>query len=253
MMRSWFMLLLVELVWLLSNTQSTWEQRFSPLQGLRTVLDGLRLHLLWSCCEALWQFKGSLLTEIHRGLHLESFFSNMIVGKNILPVAFWVFQEKHAFLRDLGVKYITSSRNGNKFETDMKTFLEQDGAEGVDVVLNSLSHDDYISRSLSFLKNGGRFIEIGKRGIWTHRHGAELESIWWLARCITWLYMSVYDCDCSCVYVVMLCAELCTKCVCHECVSRGRCGKLAKMWCTKRLPPTPWWKRSPGGVGSGWI
>ena len=40
------MLLLVELVWLLSNTQSTWEQRFSPLQGLRTVLDGLRLRLL---------------------------------------------------------------------------------------------------------------------------------------------------------------------------------------------------------------
>ena len=24
--------------------------------------------------------------------------------------------------------------------------------------------------------------------------------------------MSVYDCDCLCVYVVMLCAELCTKC-----------------------------------------
>eukprot|EP00434_Breviolum_minutum_P030487 symbB.v1.2.026959.t1/scaffold2733.1/size72009/2 len=78
-------------------------------------------------------------------------------------------EEKHAFLRNLGVKYITSSRNGDKFETDMKTFLEQDGAEGVDVVLNSLSHDDYISRSLSFLKNGGRFIEIGKRGIWTHQ------------------------------------------------------------------------------------
>ena len=88
-----------------------------------------------------------------------------------------MFQEKHAFLRDLGVKYITSSRNGDKFETDMKTFLEQDGAEGVDVVLNSLSHDDYISRSLSFLKNGGRFIEIGKRGIWTHQHGAELENL----------------------------------------------------------------------------
>lgn len=31
------MLLLVELVWLLSNTQSMWEQRFSPLQGLRTA------------------------------------------------------------------------------------------------------------------------------------------------------------------------------------------------------------------------
>lgn len=81
----------------------------------------------------------------------------------------WNFQEKHAYLRSLGVKYITSSRSGNKFEADMKSFLEQEDAEGVDVILNSLSHDDYISRSLSFLKSGGRFIEIGKRGIWSHQ------------------------------------------------------------------------------------
>lgn len=67
------------------------------------------------------------------------------------------------------MKYITSSRSGNKFEADMKSFLEQEDAEGVDVILNSLSHDDYISRSLSFLKSGGRFIEIGKRGIWSHQ------------------------------------------------------------------------------------
>eukprot|EP00971_Amphidinium_carterae_P104254 2064771-Amphidinium_carterae.1 len=73
---------------------------------------------------------------------------------------------------------------------------------GVDVVLNSLSHDNYIGRSLSLLKTNGRFMdrgqrqnrtstprltarsilmllisalsvfvankEIGKRGIWTH-------------------------------------------------------------------------------------
>eukprot|EP00959_Pyramimonas_sp_CCMP1952_P093449 1955831-Pyramimonas_sp.AAC.1 len=40
--------------------------------------------------------------------------------------------------------------------------------EGIDVVLNSLSHDDYIPRSLALLKKGGRFMEIGKRGIWSH-------------------------------------------------------------------------------------
>ena len=51
----------------------------------------------------------------------------------------------------------------------MKSFLEKEAAEGVDVVLNSLSHDDYISRSLACLKSGGRFIEIGKRGIWSHQ------------------------------------------------------------------------------------
>eukprot|EP00933_Yihiella_yeosuensis_P033453 TRINITY_DN27154_c0_g1_i1.p1 TRINITY_DN27154_c0_g1~~TRINITY_DN27154_c0_g1_i1.p1 ORF type:complete len:1548 (+),score=394.66 TRINITY_DN27154_c0_g1_i1:542-4645(+) len=77
-------------------------------------------------------------------------------------------EEKHEFLRKQGVKFITSSRNGTKFEEDMKKFLKEDGAEGVDVVLNSLSHDDYIPRSLALLKKGGRFMEIGKRGIWTH-------------------------------------------------------------------------------------
>ncbi|CAK9102638.1 unnamed protein product [Durusdinium trenchii] len=78
-------------------------------------------------------------------------------------------EEKHQYLRSLGVKYITSSRNGSKFEEDMTNFLAKDGAAGVDVVLNSLSHDDYISRSLACLKSGGRFIEIGKRGIWSHK------------------------------------------------------------------------------------
>ena len=72
-------------------------------------------------------------------------------------------------MRKLGVKYITSSRSGARFESDMKSFLEEEAIDGVDVVLNSLSHDDYISRSLSFLRSGGRFIEIGKRGIWSHQ------------------------------------------------------------------------------------
>ena len=30
-------------------------------------------------------------------------------------------------------------------------------------------HDDYIGRSLALLKPGGRFVEIGKRGIWSHQ------------------------------------------------------------------------------------
>jgi len=76
-------------------------------------------------------------------------------------------EEKHAFLRSLGVKYITSSRNGERFEQDMRGFLG--GENGIDVVLNSLSHDDYIPRSLALLKKGGRFMEIGKRGVWSHQ------------------------------------------------------------------------------------
>ena len=77
-------------------------------------------------------------------------------------------EEKHEFLRSLGVKCTTSSRNGAKMEEDMKQFLKDAGVDGIDVVLNSLSHDDYISRSLGLLKKGGQFMEIGKRGIWMH-------------------------------------------------------------------------------------
>ena len=82
-------------------------------------------------------------------------------------------KEKHEYLRSLGVKHLTSSRNGARFEEEMRSFLEQEGAEGVDVVLNSLSHDDYIPRSLALLRTGGRFIEIGKRGIWSHQPGPQ--------------------------------------------------------------------------------
>ena len=77
-------------------------------------------------------------------------------------------EEKHAHLRGLGVKYIASSRDGAAFEKEMKKFLKEDKADGFDVVLNSLSHDDYIPRSLAMLREGGRFCEIGKRGVWTN-------------------------------------------------------------------------------------
>ena len=43
------------------------------------------------------------------------------------------------------------------------------GGQGVDVVLNSLS-GDAIEAGLSVLGPGGRFLEIGKRGIWARRN-----------------------------------------------------------------------------------
>merc|ERR1719305_116922 len=74
---------------------------------------------------------------------------------------------KQQHLRDMGVKYITSTRNRAKFDEDMAKFLKADGVSGVDVVLNSLSHDDYIPTSLKYLKKGGKFMEIGKRDVWS--------------------------------------------------------------------------------------
>ena len=65
------------------------------------------------------------------------------------------------------MKYLTSTRDGDVFEADMRGFLSEDGVEGVDVVLNSLTHDRYVERSVGVVRRGGRFVEIGKRGIWT--------------------------------------------------------------------------------------
>ena len=49
-------------------------------------------------------------------------------------------ESKVQHLHDLGVKYVTSSRDAKQFEEDMQRFLEEDGGGGLDVVLNSLRH-----------------------------------------------------------------------------------------------------------------
>ncbi|OEH78593.1 pksn polyketide synthase for alternapyrone biosynthesis related protein [Cyclospora cayetanensis] len=74
-------------------------------------------------------------------------------------------EAKAKYVKELGVQYVTSSRKPETFIKDMQEFLGDDGK--VDVVLNSLL-DPFISASLSFLSENGIFIELGKRGIWTH-------------------------------------------------------------------------------------
>ncbi len=70
--------------------------------------------------------------------------------------------EKHAFLRAMGVRHIYNSRTHDFADRIM---ADTQGA-GVDVVLNSLA-DAFIERSIHVLAPRGRFLEIGKRGIWT--------------------------------------------------------------------------------------
>jgi malonyl CoA-acyl carrier protein transacylase len=62
-------------------------------------------------------------------------------------------------VRSLGVKHIFDSRS-----LDFAEEILSQG--GVDIVLNSLA-GEFIPKSLSVLRGGGRFVEIGKRGIWT--------------------------------------------------------------------------------------
>lgn len=68
---------------------------------------------------------------------------------------------KHAYLHSLGVEHVLSSRSLDF----AKEIMELTGGRGVDIVLNSLA-DDFIPKSLSVLADHGRFLEIGKRGIW---------------------------------------------------------------------------------------
>ena len=71
-------------------------------------------------------------------------------------------EEKRAYLRSLGVKHVADSRS-----LDFADYvLARTDGQGVDVVLNSLA-GEFIPRSLSVLKPEGRFLEIGKRGIWS--------------------------------------------------------------------------------------
>jgi NAD(P)-dependent dehydrogenase (short-subunit alcohol dehydrogenase family) len=68
--------------------------------------------------------------------------------------------EKRQFI-DKRVEQISTSRNANQFKNDFTGTNIR-----FDIVLNSLS-DDYIKYSFDLTKEGGVFIEIGKRNIWS--------------------------------------------------------------------------------------
>ena len=70
---------------------------------------------------------------------------------------------KQAYVRSLGVAHVFDSRQTG-FGAEI---LQATGDEGVDLVLNSLTGEGFIEASLSCLRPGGRFVEIGKRGIWS--------------------------------------------------------------------------------------
>ncbi|TVP47770.1 MAG: SDR family NAD(P)-dependent oxidoreductase [Gemmatimonadales bacterium] len=68
---------------------------------------------------------------------------------------------KRALLREMGVEHVMDSRT-LQFADEV---ARATGGRGVDVVVNSLS-GDFIARSLDALAENGRFVELGRRGIW---------------------------------------------------------------------------------------
>ena len=77
--------------------------------------------------------------------------------------------EKRAFLKSLGVPHVMDSRSLH-FAEEVRTITE---GRGVDLVLNSLP-GEFIPASLSITAVNGRFLEIGKTGIWDHSQVSEL-------------------------------------------------------------------------------
>lgn len=69
--------------------------------------------------------------------------------------------KKREFLRDLGVNHVMDSRS-TAFAEEITAGNDE---KVIDVVLNSLT-GEMIPKSLSLLRSGGYFLEIGKRDIW---------------------------------------------------------------------------------------
>ncbi|MDB5703288.1 MAG: polyketide synthase [Sphingomonas bacterium] len=81
--------------------------------------------------------------------------------------------EKQAFLRAMGVEHIMSSRTLD-FEAQIR---EATGGRGVDMVLNSLN-GDFIASSFAVLAPNGRFLEMGKIGIWDEARVQAQDPSW---------------------------------------------------------------------------
>jgi NADPH:quinone reductase-like Zn-dependent oxidoreductase/acyl carrier protein len=79
--------------------------------------------------------------------------------------------EKQAVLRSLGVRHIAGSRTLDFADE----FARATAGACVDIVFNSLA-GDFIPKSFSLLRHGGRFLEIGKTGVWTAAQAAALDK-----------------------------------------------------------------------------
>ena len=77
-------------------------------------------------------------------------------------------ESKWDFLKASGVKYVMNSRNLDFAEQ----IMQLTGGKGVDLILNSLN-GEFIPKNLEILADQGRFVEIGKVGIWDGDRVAE--------------------------------------------------------------------------------
>ncbi|KAH8584212.1 polyketide synthase, partial [Cryptosporidium sp. chipmunk genotype I] len=95
------------------------------------------------------------------------------IGANIIATVGNI--KKIEYLKSIGIKFISSSRDHVKFSQDMKYFMSKLNIDGVDVVINSLL-GEFIPLSMKFLKPNGTFIELGKREILNENQVKEIRA-----------------------------------------------------------------------------
>ena len=93
---------------------------------------------------------------------------------------------KRSLLRGMGVECVSGSRHTLFVEDhwissceawgrdpDISASPDGGGGGGVDLILNSLTSPAMVAASLSLLKTGGAWIELGKRDIWSHQRAMQ--------------------------------------------------------------------------------
>jgi myxalamid-type polyketide synthase MxaB len=79
-------------------------------------------------------------------------------------------RSKWAALQAMGVKAVMNSRTPD-FAGEIMALTQ---GQGVDIILNSLTGEGFIAKSLSVLAENGRFLELAKRDIWSPEQMAHL-------------------------------------------------------------------------------
>ncbi len=118
----------------------------------------------WHALEELAKLKSGEKVLIHAGaggVGLAAIQIAQHIGAEIYTTA--GSPEKQAYLKSLGVSHVYHSRNLEYADQ----ILQDTNGKGVDVVLNSITGEGFIANTLRACQPKSRFVEIGKRDIWT--------------------------------------------------------------------------------------
>ena len=129
----------------------------------------LTAHYTLRCLAEIKQGDRVLIHAASGGLGMAAVQLAQLAGAEIFATA--GSAEKRALVKSLGVRHVMDSRSLS-FADEI---IQATEGRGVDIVLNSLA-GKFIAKSLSVLAPGGKFLEVGKTGVWTEKQAKEIQS-----------------------------------------------------------------------------